>query len=514
MNVIKSLNPATLEVNKSIEETNPQELEGILHKAQIAQKEWKKTSLKERKKLLKQLLEHISENMNEIAKIIHKETGKPRIEALNSDVLAGLGGIRYTIDVLDDVLEPEKIKFTGMRLPMWYMGRSSYIHPQPLGVIGIISPWNYPFGIPFSQIVMAIGVGNAVLLKPSSETPLVGLKIQYLFEKAGFPKNLVQAIPGSGSKIGSALVKSDVNRIIFTGSVGVGKKIMEMASQNLKPVTLELGGKSPMIILKDADLKRTVKGAVWGSFLNAGQTCAGVKRIYVHEDIYDEFVNSFKEMVENLKQGWDWEDPEISIGPVINESALNDMKNHVKRAKEQGATVFTGGKQKEGLKGFFFEPTILTDLTQDMDAVQEEIFGPIVTVLKFSTVDQAIQMANDTSFGLFGSVWTRNLEKGEEIAKKMTMGTISVNNHVYTYGLPQTPWGGNKNSGIGRTHGKFGFEELVEPHHIHIDAGKIQEDLWWQPYNREKLELQSEINDVLFRKKYLKMYSLVKKLKK
>ncbi|MGV9199129.1 MAG: aldehyde dehydrogenase family protein [Promethearchaeia archaeon] len=514
MSIIKSLNPATLEVNDTIKETDPNELNPILKKAKQIQKQWKKTSLAKRKSLFKKLIEFISENMDQIARTIHNETGKPRIEAINSDVLAGLGAIRYTIDILDDVLEPKKIEFTGMKLPMWYMGRSSYIHPQPLGVIGIISPWNYPFGIPFSQVVMAVAVGNAVILKPSSETPLTGLKIQEVFEKVGFPKHLVQVVPGSGSKIGSALVKSDVGRIIFTGSVGVGKKIMEMASQALKPITLELGGKSPMIVLKDADLKRTVSGATWGCFLNAGQTCAGIKRIYIHEDIYDDFLGSFKQNVENLKQGWDWDDPEISIGPVINESALKDMQNHVKKAKEQGATIVTGGKKKENTNGLFFEPTIISAVSQDMDAVQEEIFGPIVTVLKFSTVNEAIEMANDTIFGLFGSVWTKDLEKGEEIAKQMTMGTIAVNNHVYTYGLPHTPWGGNKKSGIGRTHGKFGFEELLEPHHIHIDSGKIKEDLWWQPYNQEKLELQSDINDVLFRKKHLKMFKLIKKLKK
>jgi len=242
--------------------------------------------------------------------------------------------------------------------------------------------------------------------------------------------------------------------------------------------------------------------------------CAGIKRIYVQEGIYEQFVQRFKEQTEQLNQGWGWQHPEISMGPLINEGALLEMEEYVKRAKEQGAKILTGGRKNPDLKGYFFEPTIITNAKQELDVVQKEIFGPIVPVLPFKTEEEAIRMANDTEFGLYGSVWTTDLEKGKRIAEQMTMGTIAVNNHAYTYGIPHTPWGGNKNSGFGRTHGNFGFEELMEPHHIHIDSGKIEKELWWQPYNENKLKAQKDIADVLFRKKYTKIFSLLKKFKK
>jgi succinate-semialdehyde dehydrogenase/glutarate-semialdehyde dehydrogenase len=509
---IKSYNPANLELVGEVKEVDPDKIGDIIVKARNVQKQWEKFPVKDKKKLLSKLLKYVGNNMDEIAKIICAETGKPRIEAINSDILAALAAIRYSIDYIDEIFDDNKIKFKGMRIPLKLMGRSSYISPKPLGLIGIISPWNFPFGIPFSQSVMAITAGNSVILKPSSETPLTGKKIQDLFDNNGFPKYLIQTIPGGGSKIGDALIKSNIDRIIFTGSVKVGKIVMKTAAQRLTPVTLELGGKSPMIILDDAEINRAVDGAIWGSFVNSGQMCAGVKRIYIHEKIFKEFKTKFKEKAENLKQGYGWDDPSVSMGPLINKTALEDMEQHVKTAVEQGAEILTGGMRNPNLKGYFFRPTILTKVSQNMAVVQKEIFGPIVPLLSFSSDEEAIELANDTTFGLYGSIWTTNIKRGKEIAERLTMGTISINNHAYTYGIPHTPWGGNKNSGFGRTHGKFGFDELIDHHHIHIDKQRIKEDPWWQPYNETKLDLQYDIKDLFFLKKYHKIFSLIPRL--
>jgi succinate-semialdehyde dehydrogenase/glutarate-semialdehyde dehydrogenase len=514
MSIIKSYNPATLELVGQVEKISPDFIPIIVRTARKVQKEWEKVPVKKRITLLKGLLQYLSGNLEDIAKVIHLETGKPRIEAINSDIMAGMATVKYVISATKKALKPYKIKFKGMRLPMKFLGRSSYIKPKPIGVVGVISPWNFPFGIPFSQIVFAVAVGNAVILKPSSDTILTGLKIKEVFEKVGFPENLVQVAPGGGSTVGAALVKSEVDRIIFTGSVAVGKKVMGMASQRLTPITLELGGKSPMVVLDDANIERAVRGAIWGGFVNAGQICAGVKRIYVQDKVYPEFVNLFRKKVKALKQGDDWDDNEISIGPLINESALKDMEGYMKKAVEQGCTVLIGGKRNTSLKGYFFEPTILTDVKQHHDVVQEEIFGPIIAVLPFSTEDEGISLANNTKFGLYGSVWTRNIKRGKRIAEKLTMGSIAINNHAYTYGLPQTPWGGNKNSGFGRTHSELGFHEMLEPHHIHIDKQRFGSDLWWQPYNTEKLEAQKEVSDLIFFNKYGKIFKLLKKLRK
>lgn len=513
MSSITSYNPATLEAIGKSEKISADDLPNIILKARKTQEYWKNITIKDKKRLLKNLLNYISENVEDIAKIICLETGKPKLEAINSDILAGMASLRYSMDFLKKILKSHRIKFSGMKFPLTLMGRKSYINPKPLGVIGIISPWNFPFGIPFSQTIMAVAAGNSVLLKPSSETPLTGLKIGELFSASGFPKNLVNVIPGSGSVIGDALVKSNIDRIIFTGSVAVGKRVMQMAASRLTPVTLELGGKSPMIILKDAKLDRAVDGAIWGSFVNAGQMCAGIKRIYVQENIYKEFLKKFKEKAEIIKQGYGWDDPNISMGPLINEQALKEMEKHVKIAIEQGAEILIGGKRNSNLKGYFFEPTIIINAKQNHDVVQNEIFGPIVPVLPFSTDEEAIILANDTNFGLYGSIWTEDLKKGKKLAKQLTMGTIAINNHAYTYGIPHTPWGGNKNSGFGRTHGKFGFEELIDHHHIHIDKQRIKKDPWWQPYNKTKLDLQFDIKDFFFLKKYHKIFSLIHKIK-
>jgi len=512
MSKIQSYNPATLELVGEVDEVAPDFIPIVVRNAKKIQKEWNSVPIKKRRKLLKDLLQYLSDNLEDIAKIIHQETGKPRIEAINSDIMAGMAALKYVVSAIKDVLKKRKIKFKGMNFAMRMLGRSSYIKPKPVGVIGIISPWNFPFGIPFSQIVFAIAAGNAVILKPSSETVLTGLKIKDIFENVGFPEHLVQVVPGSGSRVGSSLVKSKVDRIIFTGSVAVGRKIMEMASQRLTPVTLELGGKSPMVVLEDADIKRAVKGAIWSSFVNAGQICAGVKRIYVQDKIYPQFLDLITQDVGKLKQGQGWDDPEITIGPLINEAAMKDMEAHVKKALEQGCRVVIGGKKNPDLKGYFFEPTVITDVDQKDDIVQEEIFGPIIAVLPFSTDEQAINLANDTKFGLYGSVWTEDFERGKTIAEKLSMGTIAINNHAYTYGLPQTPWGGNKNSGFGRTHGELGFHEMLEPHHIHVDKQRIDSDLWWPPYTQEKLETQKDLSDFLFLNKFGKIFKILKKL--
>lgn len=512
MDKISSINPATLEIIDEVSMVMPEELPKIIDNARKAQAVWEKISIKIRKKLFKQLIEYIAAHIDEIAKIIHQETGKPRIEAVNSDILAGMTHIRFSMDTIEEAMKPKKIKFVGMQLFMSLLGRSSYILPKPVGIVGIISPWNFPFGIPFSQTVMAIAVGNAVILKPSSNTALTGLKIQEIFDRVGFPKNLIQTIPGSGSKLGNALVTSGIDRVIFTGSVSIGKQVMEKASQRLTPVVLELGDKSPMVIFDDVDLDRTVQGAVWGCFVNAGQVCAGTKRIYLHQKIYDEFLTKFKLAVEELKQGWNWDDPEISIGPVITENALKEMEENVRRAIEQGAKVLTGGKRNPNLKGYFFEPTVIVNATQDMDVVQKEIFGPIVVVLSFSSEEEAVTLANNTEFGLHGSVWTSNKGRAKRVAEKLTMGTVVINNLVYTYGLPQTPWGGNRSSGFGRTHSMIGFTELLELHHVHRDKTRIKREPWWYPYNSAKLQAQLDMIDILVRKKYLKVFSLLKNI--
>lgn len=499
---ITKLNPATLEKVGEVEESSPEDIPLFLSRAREAQAEWVRLPIKRRLQVLQGVQAHIAANLDEFARTICEETGKPRLEALNADLLSSLSAGKYSMDEMKVLFRPRRLDFGFLGLPMRYLGRSSYIQPRPVGVVGVVAPWNYPFGIPFSQAVMAVAAGNAVILKPSSETPLTALRIQEAFRAGGIPEHLVQVVVGPGRTVGNALITSGVDRIIFTGSTEVGRKVMEMAAQRLTPVTLELGGKDPFIVFDDADLERAADGAVWGAFVNAGQTCVCVKRIYVQEKLYPAFLEAFKQKVSTLRLGYGWDDPAVSMGPLMSEAAVREMEAHVARAIEQGGEVLVGGRRRADLRGHFFEPTAIVNVPQDADVVQKEIFGPIVAILPFRTEGEAVTLANDCPFALAGSVWTSDLRKGRRVAEAISSGTVAVNNVAYTYGLASTPWGGKGESGFGRTHGDFGFWELMEPHHVHMDKGRFRREIWWSPYDAEGTALSKDLIELAFRGRY------------
>jgi acyl-CoA reductase-like NAD-dependent aldehyde dehydrogenase len=496
--MITKINPATLEPVGEIVETDLGALPAMIDQARKAQAEWASWPMERRVRAIVAVQDRIIARLEEIGHIVSQETGKPRTEAINTDLLPSLTAADFAARSLPKLFRSRSVSFGNMGTMMRYMGRRSYIQDRPLGVVAIIAPWNYPLGIPFSQAIMAVAAGNAVVLKPSSETPLTGLAMVRLFEETDFPPGLVQAVIGPGGAAGKAIIGSAVDRVLFTGSTRVGMEIMAMASQRLTPVTLELGGKDPLIVFADADLERAVKGAVWGGFVNAGQTCVCVKRIYVQEEVYERFLQLFKERVGQLRLGYGWDDPDIDIGPLINEKALNEMERVVEGAVAQGAQVLIGGKRATGLKGYFFEPTVITDAPQASKVVQEEVFGPIVTVNRFGTEEEALRLANDSPYALSGSVWSGDLTKGRRVAERLNGGTILVNNVAYTFGLAMTPWGGRGMSGFGRTHGEIGFSELMEPHHVHVDQARFGTEIWWHPYGKEKLRAGLDMIDLLY----------------
>jgi acyl-CoA reductase-like NAD-dependent aldehyde dehydrogenase len=512
--LIRKSNPATLELVGEIPETDPQAIPGIIEKARKAQAEWASWPLERRVRAVRGVQDRLISRREDIAKIVSQETGKPRVDALNVDMLCSLTAADYSARSMKELFSPKPVRFGNLGLPMRFMGRSSYIQNKPLGVVGIISPWNYPVGIPFSEAVMAVAAGNAVVLKPSSETPFSGLEVAKLFAEGDFPPDLVQVVVGPGRTVGKALAISGVDRIIITGSTAAGKEIMALASSRLTPVTLELGGKDPLVVFDDADLERAVEGAVWGSFVNAGQTCVCVKRIYVQEGVYDRFLAMFTDRVSKLRLGWGWDDPDIDVGPLISAEALERMEAVVQQAVNDGGKVVAGGKRAEGLKGYFFRPTIVVDLPHSSTVVQEEVFGPLVTVHRFATEEEAVRLANDSPYALSGSVWTGDLAKGRRVAQSMSGGTVLVNNVGYTFGLAMTPWGGKGMSGFGRTHGELGFAELVEPHHVHVDRSKFPREVWWHPYSKERLDAGRGLLDALYDKNVFKRLSSMLKLGK
>ncbi len=490
---IVSTNPATGEEIGRLAVTSNEEVAAAVNRARTAFQSWRRTSFAERKQLIMAAREVILAEMEEIALLISRESGKPVAEALSMEISPVLDLMQHFARNAEKLLKPRKIGIGLYAL----MGRSSRIVYQPLGVVGIIPAWNYPFSIPLGEAVMALMAGNTVVIKPSELTPFIGLKIGEIFGKAGFPRDSVQVVIGAG-ETGAALVDAAPDKIMFTGSVGTGKSIAAAAAKNLTSTVLELGGKDAMIVFEDANLELAAVAAVWGAFCNAGQSCSSVERLYVHESVATELTQKIVEKTKQLKVGaGDGED--ISIGAMSSERQLKTVYDHVEEFRASGATIETGGEmivpgfntpsdQTETAGGLFYPPTVISGATNDMLPMREETFGPTLPIATFSTEEEAIRLANDSEFGLTASVWTRNYSRGRRVAEQIEAGSVCVNEVLYTHGIGQTPWGGFKNSGRGRTHGVEGLMELVQPQHIHVNRVALLPDAWWMPYSANAVE--------------------------
>ncbi len=529
-NAIISYNPATGEEIGRVPIAGHEEVEAAVKRARKAFENWRRTSFAERKQLVMAAREVILAETDEIASLISLESGKPVAEALSMEIAPVLDLMQYFARNAEKLLRPRKIGIGLYAL----LGRSSRIIYKPLGVVGIIPAWNYPFSIPLGEAVMAVMAGNTVVIKPSELTPFIGLKIGEIFEKAGFPVDCVQIVTGDGST-GAALVEAAPDKIMFTGSVATGKKIAAAAAPNLTSTVLELGGKDPMIVFEDANLELAASAAVWGAFCNAGQSCSSVERLYVHESVAEELTRKVVERTKELKVGLG-DRPNVSIGAMSSERQIKIVEDHVAQFIVDGAKIETGGNRSvelgaavsttpsaeaaatppvqegnretlpswtggvpasggvvDGLatsqtggarKTLFFEPTVITGATNEMRAMREETFGPTLPIATFRTEEEAIRLANDSEFGLTASVWTRDYEKGKRVAQQIEAGSVCINEVLYTHGIGQTPWGGFKNSGRGRTHGLEGLMELVQPQHIHTNRMSHLPDAWWMPYSQ------------------------------
>lgn len=479
---IISYNPATGEEVGRVTITSPEEVAAAVSRAREAFQNWKTTSFDERKQLVMSAREVILADIDGIAKLISAESGKPFGEAISMEIAPVLDLMQHFARSAEQMLAPRKI---GIGL-YGLLGRSSKIVYHPLGVIGIIPAWNYPFSIPLGEAVMALMAGNTVVIKPSELTPFIGLKIGEIFDKAGFPAGAVQIVTGGG-ETGAALVEAAPDKIMFTGSVATGKKIAAAAAKNLTSCVFELGGKDPMIVFEDANLELAASAAVWGAFCNSGQSCSSVERLYVHESVADKLTKLIVVKTRELKQGiGDQED--VSIGSMTSERQIKLVEDHVEDFVASGAKIEIGGQRNNSLEGLFFEPTVITGAHNDMRAMQEETFGPTLPIATFSTEEEAIKLANDSEFGLTASVWTRDYARGRRVAEKIEAGSVCINEVLYTHGIGQTPWGGFKNSGRGRTHGREGLMELVQPQHIHTNRIALLPDAWWMPYSKTAVE--------------------------
>jgi succinate-semialdehyde dehydrogenase/glutarate-semialdehyde dehydrogenase len=367
------------------------------------------------------------------------------------------------------VLAPERVRFSQPHL--WH--KRGWILHEPLGVVAVIAPWNFPFAIPFTQTAAVVMAGNAAVVKPSELTPRSGALVGEIFAAAGVPDGLVTVLEGDG-EMGAALVDADVDKVVFTGSVETGRRVAAAAGRRLVPVTLELGGKDPMLVLDDADLERAVDGALWASFVNCGQVCSGVERIYVEPALYEPFVEELVRRARGLRPGED-------LGPLISSEHRDHVASLVDDAVDGGARVLAGG-QLPARDGWFYEPTVLADVPADARIEREEAFGPVVTVRRVTGEREAVELANAAPFALGASVWTRDGQRAARVAAQLTAGSVWHNDHAYSYGAAQASWGGRGRSGFGRTHSRHGLYDLVNLKFVDRDSGRIPVP-WWYPYD-------------------------------
>ena len=447
--------------------------------ARAAQPAWAALSYRERADYVLRARELVLAQTDEIANLISRETGKPPMEAISMEIVPTLDLMNYFARNTEALLKRKKIDIGQYGV----LGRSSYIFYKPLGVVGIISPWNFPWATPLDEVVMALMAGNTVVVKPSELTSLTALKIGEIFKQVQLPQGVLEIVTGDGST-GAALVEAGVDKIMFTGSVATGRRVAEAAAKRLIPVVLELGGKDPMIVLEDAKLENAARAAIWGAFCNSGQACASIERCYVHESIAPQFIDLVVKETRALRQGQPTAEG-VDVGAMTNERQLQIVERHVSDAVKKGARVQTGGSRVEDGKGWFHEPTVVTNVDHSMELMTEETFGPLLPIMTFKTDDEAVRLANDSIYGLTAAVFTSDIRRGRALAERIDAGTVMINEVVYTHAVAQTPWGGVKQSGYGRTHGRLGLLEMVTPQHIHANSFPAVPDVWWFRYTRE-----------------------------
>ncbi len=499
--------PCRLEKTQKYKRGN--NMRDIFKKARATQKIWQQTSFKTRAQSLEKMRLYIFEHYRHIVDTISLDTKKTNVDALAAEVIPCTLACRWYANHAEKHLKPKKIKNSHF----FFLNKSSVMERKPLGVVGIISPWNYPLSLPFSEILMGLVAGNAVIFKGDPRTPRVNSMIEKIIQAGELPEGLFHSITGDGAEIAKSFFENKIDKIFFTGSTRVGRLLMMQAAENITPLSLELGGKDPMIVLADADLERASNGAIWGGYQNAGQTCAGIERIYVDEKIYDKFIALLTKKTKALCHG-DYGSQKVDIGGITTSEQLKVITSQVEEAVAQGARIiaqsnFKGNQlrsfplnpsllespskpsKEEGLgencaAGFsqeknYFPATLVVDVNHSMRLMKEETFGPVLTVMKFKTTEEALTLANDSPYALTASIWTSDIKKGRKLAVQLAAGVVTLNDHLYTHAMPEIPWGGVKTSGMGRTHGKEGLEEMTTAQVVSWERLGAKRNIFWYP---------------------------------
>jgi succinate-semialdehyde dehydrogenase/glutarate-semialdehyde dehydrogenase len=476
IDTLPSINPVTGEVLAHLRRTPASQLPEIVSRARAAQSGWAKLPIRDRCEKFRGLRECIMASRNELADAVVRESGKPRVEALFADIFVALDSAEYWSRNAGRALRARRVPHHSTAAK----AKRGYLVYDPLGVIGIISSWNYPLAIPLSQIIPALAAGNAVVCKTSDFTPQCGALIEKLFIGAGFPKDLVKIVQGSG-EVGQALIDSSPDKVMFTGSVATGRRVAEACAKKLIPSVLELGGKDAMIVLADANLEVASSAAVWGSYTNCGQVCLSVERLFVEQAAVEEFTSLCVEKTKKLRLG-PGSDPTTDVGPLIRPQHVRRMIDLIDDAVSRGANVLCGGSARPELGPNFFEPTVITGVDSSMKLFQEETFGPILAIQVVRDAKEAIALANDSAFALAASIWTKNKTRGMALAAELRAGAVMVNDAISYFGIAEAPHGGCGASGWGRTHGEAGLLEMVQMKYIDVDRLPRREKPWWYRY--------------------------------
>jgi succinate-semialdehyde dehydrogenase/glutarate-semialdehyde dehydrogenase len=496
--------PATLARIDEVPEATPADVEAAVADAAAAQPAWADRSIADRRDVLARVRDLLLDRRESLAETVSTENGKPPGEAVATDVGPALNAANFLVERGPDVVE-ESIPLGRFES----VGESTVLR-EPVGVVGVITPWNYPFGIPASEVLPALFAGNAVVLKPAVETTLTALAFRDLLHDAGVPEDVLAVVPGRGPTTGQALAEAELDHLSFTGSADVGFMLRETCEPRGVSTSLELGGSDPAVVLEDADVDLTAAGITWARFANAGQSCAAPKRCFALEGVADELTDALVERAAALEIGGDegsgagdLDDAEYEMGPLISAEAVETIHDQVTRSVEQGAEVLTGGEPLDR-EGHYYPPTILADVTPDMPVMTEETFGPVLPIASVPDVETAIERANDTNYGLSGSVWTTDEDRGAALAREIDAGTVTVNDHLYTFTLHATPWGGPKDSGGDFSHGRWGIESVTDAKHVHVAPGTASlssgrfEDPWWFPYDDDFEEAIGDTLELLY----------------
>ncbi|HWP58717.1 MAG TPA: succinic semialdehyde dehydrogenase [Candidatus Acidoferrales bacterium] len=468
-------NPATGETIAELAVAREVEVARAVERARAAQAEWQSWSFDKRSRVFYRLRDLVLDHSERMAEIVMAETGKPRAEVYGNELFYVCDALGFWARRAPKYLKAEKIR------PHLFKTKKVLSLYEPIGVIGIISPWNFPLVLGFGEAIPALMAGNAVVVKPSELTPLSVLFMAGLMPQAGFPGDLFQVVVGPAGT-GEHLV-DHADMIAFTGSVETGKRVLQRAAARLVPVSLELGGKDPMIVLKDANLERAANACVWGALMNSGQVCTSIERVYVEEPVHDEFVRRVLEKVQKLRQAPPEQDAEL--GSMTSAEQVKKVEAQVAEAIRAGASVLTGGRRQDRA-GLFFEPTVLVGVHHGMSVMKEETFGPVIPIMKVKDAAEAVRLANDSRYGLDGSVFTRDGKKAMALAKQIHAGSVCINDGLINFVVLNAPMGGRRESGLGRRHGAEGIRKYCHQKTIVIDRLGLNAEFNWFPSSPEK----------------------------